>query len=747
MITLLARGVVRRRWIVLGGWIALGVFAVVRARGVEDRLDLRGGSPNPTEATRVADLLRTRFSQDLGETFLVVLSGPAPFNVGRPQQVLDTLVAALGREPYVREIVSYSSPDDSALISKDRRTTVALVILRVSDADSVLKLVAPVRAVVHGTLAALLDGAQYRALVTGDTPLERDMLTVTTQDVVHSERRLVPLTGAILVLAFGSLVAALVPLAIGFLAITIALAIVSALATVTAISIYVLNMATMIGLGVGIDYSLLVVTRFREELARGLPREDAVVRALVTAGATVVASGLTVALGFAGLLFTPLIETRSIGLGGLVVVAVAVVLSVTLLPALLAILGTRLGRPHRLLDWYRAPRVWERWARFLSRHPVPALVVGGLAMACLAAPARGIKIGLPARHWWPPETEAGEGVDLLVRTGGAGYVQPVPVLVEFPEGRRAVDAGSLRGLRALSESLRADPRVREVRSLVDLRPRTSLLQYALLYSDVSAARAQYPVLMDEFLSTDARLARLDVVLADTASPTSAMDVVRRARRLASQELPALRGARILVGGYAAQNLDVQDDLLRRFPVLVSLIFAATAVMLGAVFRSVLIPVKAIVLNALSVLATFGLIVLVFQRGVGARLFGLEGPTSAIFVAVPVLVFAVVFGLSMDYEVFLLGRIKEALDRSRSNDGATVEGLAATASVVTSAALIMITVFGVFAFARVLVIQVLGFGLAVAVLLDATIIRMVLVPAFMHLAGRWNWWPGVRAGTP
>ena len=241
---------------------------------------------------------------------------------------------------------------------------------------------------------------------------------------------------------------------------------------------------------------------------------------------------------------------------------------------------------------------------------------------------------------------------------------------------------------------------------------------------------------------------MDVILSDTTSLTTAMDVVRKVRELRTQNLRGTKGLQIRVTGYAASSLDFQEDLLQRFPLLVGLILAATGVMLAIAFRSVLVPVKAIIMNTLSVSATFGLIVLVFQRGFGSQIFGLDGPTSAIFVVVPVLVFAVVFGLSMDYEVFLLSRMKEAFDRTGRNDEAVLEGLSATASVITSAALIMILVFGIFAFARVLVMQFLGFGLAVAVLLDATIIRMVLVPAFMHLAGRWNWWPGTAVnGEP
>jgi RND superfamily putative drug exporter len=306
-----------------------------------------------------------------------------------------------------------------------------------------------------------------------------------------------------------------------------------------------------------------------------------------------------------------------------------------------------------------------------------------------------------------------------------------------------VSAASLRGIRALADSFRADPRVREVRSLAGIRPGASLLELSAFYGELDSARAQYGEFIDAYLSRDARVTLIDIIPSDSTSLTSTMDLVQRVRDIGATPPRQLRESRIRVGGYTASAVDFQAELLDRFPLLVVMILLATGLMLAIAFKSVLVPIKAIVMNSLSVSATFGLIVLVFQYGVGARLLGLDGATSAIFVVVPVLVFAVVFGLSMDYEVFLLSRIKEAFDRTGRNDEATMEGVSATASVITSAALIMILVFGVFAFAQVLVMQFLGFGLAVAVFLDATIIRMVLVPAFMQLAGRWNWWPGVR----
>jgi RND superfamily putative drug exporter len=282
---------------------------------------------------------------------------------------------------------------------------------------------------------------------------------------------------------------------------------------------------------------------------------------------------------------------------------------------------------------------------------------------------------------------------------------------------------------------------------VDVKRGASLLELSMLYSDLDSARAQLPEFVDAYLSGDGRLALLDIIPADTVSLTSAMELVRTVRAAAVAPPKQLRGSTIRVGGFQASSLDTQNDMLRRFPMLVAMIMAVTGIMLAIAFRSVMIPLKAILLNTLSVAATFGLIVLVFQKGVGGRLIGLDGPTDAIVIVVPVLVFAVVFGLSMDYEVFLLSRIKEAFDRTGRNDEATMEGVSATASVITSAALVMILVFGVFAFARVLAMQFLGFGLAVAVFLDATIIRMVLVPAVMQLMGRWNWWPGVNPREP
>jgi RND superfamily putative drug exporter len=317
-------------------------------------------------------------------------------------------------------------------------------------------------------------------------------------------------------------------------------------------------------------------------------------------------------------------------------------------------------------------------------------------------------------------------------------------VVQLPEGESALSARRLPGLKALTDSIRKDPRVREVRGVASIKPGLSTLQLAIYYSDPSEARAKNPKFYDAYLSRDNRVTLLDAVARDTVSLTGLMELVQRVRAIVQHGVRGLTGAEILVAGFAASNVDTQRQLMSHFPQTIGTVLGITAIMLFWAFRSLLVPVKAVVLNLLSVGGAFGLTVLVFQDGYGAGVFGVAGPTRAIWAVVPVLVFAIVFGLSMDYEVFLLTRIKEVFDKTGRNDHATMEGLSATASTITSAALIMILVFGTFAFTRVLAVQLIGFGLATAVLLDATLIRMVLVPAIMHIAGRWNWWPGVRA---
>lgn len=750
MIGFAARAIVRFRLLVIAFWIAVAVFAIPRASRVHTVLDVEGRPLFHTESREAAEITRREFPQPFTHFFAVTIDGPMPIDSPPYQQVLSTLSAAVRAQPYIAQIFSAQTADDPSLVSPDRKATFIVAAVKNTDADTSTDLTPSMRAVVHRAADRLPARADYTINVTGGPALDFDIRTVSREDADRGEWRALPLAAIVLVVAFGALVAATLPIVVGLFSITCGLALVHLAAALLPMSVFVLNIVTMIGLGVGIDYSLLIVTRFREELNRGLRRRDAALRTIQTAGRAVVTSGLTVVVGFASLFVAPVMETRSVAVGGVIVVSISVLLSVTLLPAVLALLGRAIDAPRglaRKLAWYHAPIGWERWARTLGKHPVRALLIGLGIAAMVTWPLANIRIGLPRTGWFPERTESAAGAHALDRIGTRGILQPINVVVEGPVGAKIVGTRYLRGLQRLADSIRSDPRVSDVRSAITLQRGMSLLQYSILYSDLARARERYPELLATYLSRDGRTARMTVILQDSTSITGSMDVVRRIRTVRDSGIPGLDSIRVLLSGFQASSVDLQDSLLRRFPLLITLVLVITAIAMFLAFSSIFVPIKAVVMNCLSVAGAFGLIVLVFQHGVGGSVFGLDGGTGAIYVVVPVLVFAVVFGLSMDYEVFLLARIKEAFDRSRRNSQATMEGLSATASVITSAAFIMIIVFGVFAFSRVLAVQLFGFGLAAAVFLDATLVRMVLVPAFMHIAGDWNWWPGVRRAKP
>lgn len=741
-----ARFVVRNRLPIVGVWIVLTMLALPRAMSVHEVLRVEGQTLTASESKHGTELIRGEFPLPVTHYFVVTMSGPLPIDSLSYAALIDSLTRVASSEPYISQTASFLSTRDSMFLSRDRRTTFFIAATRYDLERSPTDYVPQFRSTIHQTVDRINWAAPYSVHVTGGPALDYDVRTVSKHDTEVGERKSLPFSAAVLILAFGALVAALVPLVVGIMAIMSALGLVHVAAGFYPMSVFVLTIVSMVGLGVGIDYSLLIVTRFREEMNRGRGPREAAERTIDTAGRAVITSGLTVLLGFAALLITPITETRSVGIGGLLVVTAAVLLAITLLPGVLSLIGRAIDRPRWLakkLAWYHAPTGWERWARWLGHHPWRALVLGGVLVAAITWPLAHIKVGLPREGWFPSNTESADGVAALDAIGARGALQPVRVVVQAPLNNRIVGSGYIRGLKRLSDSIKTEPHVASVRSVVDLEPGTSILQYTLLYSNPERARARAPEFYASYLSEDDRTTLMDVFLADTTSFTGAMDVVRHIRTIVGQGIPGLDSVGVYVTGFQAASVDLQEELLAEFPLVIILVVGTTALMLFIAFKSILVPIKAVVMNLLSVAGAFGLLVLVFQKGVGAPLFGLEGPTEAIYVVVPVLVFAVVFGLSMDYEVFLLSRIKEAFDRTGRNDQATMEGLTATASVITSAAAIMIIVFGTFAFSRVLAVQLLGFGLAVAVLLDATLIRMVLVPAFMHIAGTWNWWPGGR----
>jgi len=728
----LAAAVVRRRGWIAVAWIAAGAVLLPAAGRVERTLDVAariGGS----ESAMVEQELVRRFASPFAKFAVLVATGvPGP---GTPdgRAALEQVVAGLGTVPGLTQCLSYLDGQDTLFQASTGDGTFVVCGLdpRRQPADA---LISDLRAATT-TLAVRLS-PQYARLAlrwTGDVALNFDLRRTSAAQAHGAERRTLPLTLLLLVWAFGAVAAALLPTVVGMLAISLTLGVAVIISARWPLSILLQNVVTMLGLGLGIDYALLMVSRFREARAAGAGATQAAEVAARQAGHTIALSGVAVSIGFAALLLVPLNELRSVAVGGLVVVTVSVLLATTLLPGLLAWLGPRvdLGHVPRGPGRARAER-WRRWGRWVTQRPGTVLALAGAPVALLAWQATRLDTGLPRGDWLPPAMESARAVHDLQRMGRGAVIQAVRIVLELPDG---VTAGSRQGweaTRRLSDGLAADPRVARVRSLpasAGGKWRPSAL--AFLRQDVRRT----------FISDDRRVALLDVVPRESASAGELIQLVRALRARDAVALTGLRGTAVRVGGLPAFNADYEDAVGGRFPGVVALVVAGTLVALCAGFGSVLIPVKAVLLNLVSVAAAFGAVVLVFQDGFGARLFGLSGPLSGVFPVVPILVFCTVFGLSMDYEVFLVARVAEARRAGLAEGDALAEGLARTAGVITSAAAIMIVVFAAFTLGDFLLIKMLGFALAVAVLLDATVVRLAIGPALLRLAGRWNWWPG------
>ena len=591
--------------------------------------------------------------------------------------------------PSVR-VASFASTGDRAFVSADGRTTFGLVFVPTGEGFGEAPQVTAIRETLAGATVA---GAPV--LLTGYTELESggagdDGGSALVETLIGG-------LGALVVLAwvFGSFLA-LVPLLIAAVAILTTFLVLWGVTTVADVSFIVEFIVALIGLGVAIDYALLIVTRWREEREAGRPNEEAVQRAMETAGNAVVFSGLTVGVGLLALVVLPVPFLRSIGYGGMLIPLVSVLVAITLLPVVLATVGPRIDWP-RLRRGSQASRGWTNWARLVVRRRWLAAGIGTALLAALLIPALGLNIGDPRADALAKSGPAADGLAALRASEiGAGVLLPFEVLVEG--GDPAAVANDL-------------AQVEDVRGAV--APEGDAWR-----RDGSAVVAVLPA-----------------VDANSAAGEAALDRVRATAR----ELPGT----VRVGGQAAQNADFVDAVYGNFPLMVALIAVITFVLLVRAFRSLLLPLKAIVLNVLSVAAAYGVLVLVWQEGYGAGPIWGYDATGAITSFIPLIVFAFLFGLSMDYEVFILARMREEYDATGDTDAAIVRGIGFTGRLVTSAALILFLAFAALASGPVVVVKILATGLAAGILLDATIIRALLVPATVSLLGRWNWWLPAR----
>ena len=697
----------RRRW-VLGMWIAIVVLALPFAAKQTEHLTGGGFDVPGSESKAVADAMQGVFPTESGGVAVLLRAGPEANAAARA-----AAVERVQREVAKVDGISLAPPVARRAELQLARSGEALIPISSSvPPDALIDPAVELREALDPGTAT----GGVMLYLAGQPTVWAGMQELSKEDLQKAEGIGFPIVALILLVVFGSLAAAVLPLALGFVSVIVTGALIYFLSLQMSTSVFVTNMASMIGIGVAIDYSLFILARYREERRAGRDCDEARSQALATSGLAVAFSGLAVIISLAGLWMVDNQALRSMALGAMTVVAVSILTATTLLPALIAMLGDRVmpgGLVARVLRFFKhtvfrrprpatvaasaGPGFWDRWARRIMERPVAFAVGSSAVLLLLASPVLSMETGTTALQQFPKDSDVRVGNELASAQLGGG-ADPVQVVATSSEPINHAKAA------LFAKELRAQPGVSSVAPPVYAENAVLIEATSTAASDTETARLLVERLRESFV------------------PTTALAAV----------------ASVDVGGETARTNDVRHQISGSFWKIVGFVLAFSFVVLMVMLRSLLLPLKAVIMNLLSIGAAFGVLVAIFQWGWLDSILGFESLGALDTINVP-LIFAIVFGLSMDYEVFLMSRIRERYLVHGDNERAVAEGLASSARTISSAALIMSSVFAVFVLTGVPSIKELGLGCAIAIALDATLVRLILVPAAMKLMGKWNWW--------
>jgi len=724
--------VYRFRWAFLLVSAALMVLSIfVSASGG----DLKsGGIIQTSESGRAATLIKDELPRSSGTSFTVVFGSPTLIATDPAFKVAVTqALAAVRSDPRVQEVLTAYDPGPQAasLVSKDQHDLLAIVSVR-DDSTTAGKYYPELR----GKITS--DALSVQA--TGYLAINHDFNTILESDLQRAEVVSLPLALILLLLVFGTVLAAMLPLGVGMLAVVGGIAATFALSHATDVSQYALNIVTLIGLGVAIDYSLFIVNRFREELARGLSVEDAIARSMSTAGRAITFSGLTVAIGLAGMFFYQGTFLASMGYAGALVVAIAVFYGLTFLPAVLSLLGPRVNSLRLSELWRRirrrpvstaerGPGMWHRLALGVMARPLVVLIPVLVFILLAGSPFLRLRLANGDVDMLPPSAESRVALHTITESFPNQDQNSYQVVVHFTNASSPLSPENVNALYDLSRRIAAISGVLHVASIVDL-PNVPRAQYPVMYANPAALPPDLQAGIKQSIGKD--IAVLTAYNADAIGSDASRELLKHIRAIAPPS-----GAELLVTGFTAYDVDAIDFILGKTPLAVGFVVAATYLVLFLLLGSVILPLKAVLMNFLSISASFGALVWIFQDGHLAS--QLNFTPSSIDPTLPVIMFCIVFGLSMDYEVLLLSRMQEEYNRTHDNRHAVAEGLEKIGRLITGAAAIMVGVFLAFALADVVIIKAIGLGMAIAVAIDATLVRALVVPATMRLLGDLNWW--------
>ncbi|MGY1761430.1 MMPL family transporter [Geodermatophilus sp. SYSU D00779] len=732
----------RRCWAVLVVWALVLAVAGVVSGDLSERVDPGGWSVADSESDLAAAAVRDGFLARDEQTVTLVVQDER-YTADQPQfaERVRQVMADLAGRGDLDVTASYGwatlgADARAPFEGRDGRTVTTVLSSGLEDGPA-----ARVLPEVQQELDDRYSDQGLRVALVSAAAFRGELTEISEDGLASAELVTLPLVALLLLLLYRSLVAALVSLVVAVTAVVVALGILAVVAHWLELSVFVRSAVTMLGLGVGVDYALFVISRFSTELAGGATTRRAIATTLRTSGETVLSSALVVVLAMATLFVVPLGAIRSIALGAIVVVTLAALTSVLVLPTLLLLLGPRIQALRIPLPRRRAGSSgdWESFTRRTMRRPATVLAVSLVLLLALAGPVLQLRVFTADARILPTSSPVRQAHAWLQEEFGAGATAPMTVVVSSrtPLATSGVDDD----LVDLQQRLEQLPDVARVASplalLAQVRPDGPLTALAPDVRDTLPQDVRATV--DQFVSNDARRIVLEVVPADAAASATTRGLLEDVRTEARRAL-AGGGLSVVVGGQTAEGVDSNRAITDRLPVALALMLGVISLVLLGTFRSLLIPLKAIVVNLLSAAAAFGVLVLVFQRGVGAGLLGVE-PSGDLQNIVPVLLLALLFSLSTDYEIFLLSRVREEWLATGDGTASVARGVARTGPLITGAAVLMVAVFGAFTLTASLPLKQLGLGLAVAIALDATVIRLLVVPASMRLLGAWNWWPG------
>jgi RND superfamily putative drug exporter len=726
------RFVYRHRWgtlIASALLLGLSILAIFTGGTLADSGGFGANLPAGKAAKLIADEVHPQGTTAKAglSSFTLIFSSPT-LTADDPafQKAVEDAVAPLSSDPRVTAVTTpYSmlAVANTALISKDSHKALVQVSLK-DNSQTAQGYINQVVGEVHpGPLSVV---------ATGQVPINLAFKGALENDLQRAELVALPVTLLLLVLIFASIVAALLPVGVGLLAIAGGVGGTLFLAHFTNVSQYAMNVVTLIGLAVAIDYSLFVVNRFRDELAAGASREDAIATSMSTAGRAITFSGLTVAIGLSAMLFYQGTFLASMGAGGAIVVAMAVFYGLTFLPALLSVLGGRVDRLRLPFLGARKPAgegAWHSMAVWVMRRPLWVLIPSLAILFLAGTPFLQLRLAQGGVDQLPPSNQPRQGYDTLVRDFPGQDQTTIEAVVYYPDSS-PLTAEHVGDIYDLSRRLAALPNVIRVDGMVNLRPTLDKAGYQRLYSGPVGS---LPAELQQQLSIDtgSHIARLYVVTNKPPTSDEARTIVKAAR--AEQ----VAGGQVLATGETAFDLDVVNFILGRTPIAVGSVILITYLVLFLLTGSVVLPLKAVLTNLFSISASFGAMVWIFQEGHLSQQLGFSA--QSIDPSLPVILFSLVFGMSMDYEVLLISRIQEEYRRTGDNQAAVAMGLEKSGRLITGAAAIMVAVFLAFGLADVVLIKAIGIALAIAVAIDATIVRILIVPSVMRLLGRTNWW--------